>query len=200
METKRIALTGGIACGKSTFAGMLADLGCEVLDTDALVHDLESPGGGAVARIVAAFGPAAQMADGSIDRGWLARQVFGDAAARARLNAIVHPLVREAMDRWLRAPAAGNGIKVVVVPLLFEAGWTNDWDVIVCVVCREDEQLRRLRERDLNEMEARARIAAQMPLPEKARRADLVIHNDGVMVDLRAAARRLVAASMKEQL
>ena len=187
---KRIALTGGIACGKSTLAGMLAELGCRVADADAIVHTLEAPGGEAIGPLVAAFGPAARQDDGGIDRAWLGRLVFSDPVARARLNAIVHPLVREALARWQLS--AGGDVQVAVVPLLFEAGWEHGWDAVVCVACRAETQLRRLTARGLTAAEARARLAAQMPVEEKVRRADRVVWNDGDPAALRREAERLL--------
>ena len=187
---KRIALTGGIACGKSTLADLLSEGGCEVLDTDALVHALEAAGGAAVAPIVAAFGTGVQAADGGIDRLRLGQHVFTDDAARLRLNGIVHPLVRSELTRWLAIPARLP--KVAVIPLLFEVGWDAGWDAVVCVACLEAEQLRRLRARGLSEAAARARIAAQLPLAEKVRRASQVVWNDGDLNALRREALRLM--------
>ena len=187
---KRIALTGGIACGKSALAGFLAECGCDVLDTDALVHALEAPGGAAVAPIVAAFGPGVQQADGGIDRHRLGQLVFADEPSRLRLNGIVHPLVRSELARWLAIP--GDHPKVVAIPLLFEVGWDRNWDAVVCVACAETEQLRRLQARGLSETAARARLAAQLPLAEKVRRASHVVWNDGDWNALRREAVRLM--------
>jgi dephospho-CoA kinase len=187
---KRIALTGGIACGKSTLAGFLAEGGCAVLDTDLLTHALEGPGGRAVAPVVAAFGTAMQAPDGGVDRARLGALVFRDAEARMRLNRIVHPLIREELEAWLRQPSGQP--RVAVVPLLFEVGWDAEWDDIVCVACAPEEQLRRLQARGLSEEAARARVAAQMPLAEKVRRATRVVWNDGDRDALRKAADRLM--------
>jgi len=183
---KRIALTGGIACGKSALAGFLSELGCQVLDTDAMVHALEAPGGAAVAPIVAAFGPEMRATDGGIDRARLGQLVFADKAARLRLNAIVHPLVRAELMRGLTKP--GQQPIVAIIPLLFEAGWEDGWDAVVCIVCKEAEQRRRLLARGLSEAAAQARVAAQLPLAEKARRASHVVWNDGDLPALQRAA------------
>lgn len=169
---------------------MLSDLGCAVLDTDQVVHALEAPGGAGVAPIVAVFGVEARAADGGIDRAWLGRLVFADAAARTRLNAIVHPLVRRALDRWRAQP--GGSLRVAVVPLLFEVGWEAGWDEVVCVACLPGEQLRRLMARGLTEEDARSRMAAQMPLDEKMRRADRIVWNDADPAALRRDAERLL--------
>jgi len=187
---KRIALTGGIACGKSTLAGFLEERGCDVLDADAVVHALEAPGGAAVTRLVEAFGPEVRDRDGGIDRRRLGEIVFADEACRLRVNRILHPLVKEELARWLRKPAQGP--KVAVIPLLFEVGWDGEWDEVVCVACTGAEQLRRLRARGLNAEEANRRLAAQMPLAEKERRAGRVVRNDGDREALRNEAARLV--------
>ncbi len=187
---KRIALTGGIACGKSALAGFLSELGCQVLDADAVVHALEAPGGAAVAPIIAAFGPEMRSADGGINRVRLGQVVFADEAARLRLNEIVHPLVRAELMRRLAEP--GKQPTVVVIPLLFEVGWEQGWDTVVCIACTETEQRRRLLARGLSAEEACARLAAQWPLAEKARRASHVVWNDGDLPALRCAAVRLM--------
>ncbi len=187
---KRIALTGGIACGKTTLADILCEEGCEVLDTDALAHALEAPGGAAVAPIVAALGAEMRAVDGGIDRRRLAQKVFSDQNARLVLNGIVHPRIRTDLTRWLATP--GDRMKVAVIPLLFEVGWDEGWDAVVCVACSEVEQMRRLRARGLSEAEARVRLAAQLPLVEKIRRATHVVHNDGDLNALRREAIRLM--------
>lgn len=186
---KRIALTGGIACGKSTLAQMLAELGCDVLDTDAVVHALEGPGGAAVKPIAEAFGPRMRAADGGVDRTALGNVVFADAAARTRLNGIVHPLVQERLRQWLAASRAA--IQVAVVPLLHEVGWSEGWDAIVCVACQPAEQIRRMQARGLSIPEAQARFDSQLPLEEKIRRSTHVVWNDADREALRAEARRL---------
>jgi dephospho-CoA kinase len=187
---KRIALTGGIACGKSTLAGFLSELGCEVLDTDAVTHAMESPGGEAVGPILAAFGPGVRGGDGGIDRKRLGRLVFDDPAAREKLNGILHPRVRSVMDRWLREPSGGP--RVAIVPLLFEAGWDEGWDAVVCVTCSAAEQVRRLRDRGLTEEEARSRMEAQLPVEVKMRRASHVVDNSAGSDALRREAQRLM--------
>jgi dephospho-CoA kinase len=172
----RVAITGGIACGKSLFSRYLGELGAEILDADDVVHRLEAPGGAAVAPIQDAFGRRVIRPDGGVDRVALGSLVFADAAARERLNSAVHPLVREAIRDWLARP--GSGVRVAVVPLLFEVGWQDDWDVIVCLASSEAEQVDRLvRGRGMSPEQARMRIAAQMPMADKAARAHLVVSN-----------------------
>ena len=179
MSTFRIAVTGGIACGKSTVALMLEKAGCAVLDTDCVTHDLEAPGGAAVPQIRKAFGEAVIAPDGSVNRRKLGEIVFADNARLAELNAILHPLVAGVVDEWLEEEA--NCVaKAVLVPLLYEAGFdkTVKWDAVLAVVCSEKEQVRRIIGRGFSEEEALARVCAQMPCAEKAARADHVIWND----------------------
>lgn len=179
MKARRIAVTGGIACGKSTVARMLERLGGEILDTDDVTHSLEAPGGAAVPEIVRAFGEEVLAADGSVDRRKLGGRVFGDASALEKLNAILHPLIAKTVDDWL-ARETSAPFKAVLVPLLYEAGFDRKtcWDKVLAVVCSEEEQVRRLKGRGFNEDEARRRMAVQMPCAEKAARADCVIWND----------------------
>ncbi|MDR2849752.1 MAG: dephospho-CoA kinase [Verrucomicrobiota bacterium] len=174
----RIAITGGIACGKSLFSHTLQRLGIELLDADDVVHQLEAPGGLAVPELVRLFGVSVLDGNGGIDRAVLAERVFADAEVRRRLNAALHPLVRQRLTEWVRTPP-GDTLRAAVIPLLFEAGWTDEWDFIICVASREALQLERLiRCRGLTEEQARKRVAAQMPVAEKAARSHLVVHND----------------------
>ncbi len=182
MGTMRIAVTGGIACGKSTVARMLERHGVEVLDTDDVTHVLEGPGGAAVPAIARVFGNGVVAADGAIDRRKLGGLVFGDETALTQLNAILHPMIAFEVDSWLETETEAP-VKAVLVPLLYEAGFDTKvrWDKVVAVVCSETEQIRRLKGRGFNEAEARKRIASQMPCAEKAARADCVIWNDADM-------------------
>ena len=173
----RVAITGGIACGKSLFSRALEQLGVELLDADDVVHRLEAPGGAAVPDLVRLFGSSVLDEHGGINRAVLAERVFSDPEARRQVNAVVHPLVRTALRRWLEEPS--DTLRIVVIPLLFEAGWTDDWDIIICLVSNEALQRERLiRFRGLTDEQARKRIAAQMPVAEKAARSHLVVHND----------------------
>ena len=173
----RVAVTGGIACGKSLFSQYLRCLGVELLDADDVVHQLEAPGGAAVPDVVRLFGTAVLDRCGGIDRGALAERVFADASARERLNAVLHPRVKDVLLEWIGK--RGAPFRVAVIPLLFEAGWADEWDFIVCLVSDETVQRERLmRFRGLTEDQARKRIAAQMPVTEKAARSHLVVHND----------------------
>lgn len=186
----RVAITGGIACGKSLFSTFLQRLGVEVLDADDVVHRLEGPGGRAVPLIRELFGDGVLLPDGSVDRRVLGERVFSDSAERERLNRVLHPLVREELLRWASRP--GDGLRAVVIPLLFESGWEGDWDRVVCLVSGEREQLERLmRGRGLTECQARARMAAQMPVADKAARSHLVVDNRTDADQLRQEAERV---------
>jgi dephospho-CoA kinase len=178
-----VGLTGGIACGKSRVRRRLAGAGFATLDLDAVAHAVIAPGGAAHEDTIAAFGPGILAADGTIDRKALGARVFADAAARARLNALVHPRVREEEARRAAAhEAAGGRVFVTDAALLVEAGLHLRFDRLVVVDCPPDEQLRRLMARDgLEEEAARRRIEAQMPGEEKRRFAHVVLDASGTL-------------------
>jgi len=183
---KLIGLTGGVGSGKSTVAGILRDLGADIVDADEAAHAAYAPGTRGFDAVVREFGPEYER-DGSIDRGRLGRLVFDDEDARRRLNAIVHPLVREWMAERTRE-AAERGAEVVIqdVPLLYENGLEDLFSSVVLVYAPEDVQLERLvHERGLNKDRAQAMIAAQMPIDEKRRRAHHVIDNSGTREETR---------------
>lgn len=177
----RVGLTGGIATGKSRVSRRFEAAGVPVLDLDRVGHAVLAPGGEAHGDVVAAFGPAVVAADGTIDRRALGALVFGDDAARARLNALVHPRIRAAEQAWVRAEEA-KGVAVVVVDaaLLVEVGMHLRFDRLVVVHCPPPEQVRRLVARDgLAPQAAAARVASQMPVDAKRRHAHLTIDTDG---------------------
>lgn len=176
---KLIGLTGGAGSGKSTVGAMLRDLGAEVIDADEATHSVYEPGGPAFDAVVREFGPE-YLRDGHIDRKRLGELVFNDADARHRLNAIVHPRVRE----WMAArtaEAVERGARVIVqeVPLIFESGLARLFDHVVLVYVPEPVQVQRLIGRGLSEERAHAMIASQMPIEEKRRLANHVIDNSG---------------------
>jgi dephospho-CoA kinase len=183
---KLIGLTGGAGSGKSTVSAMLKELGAAVIDADEASHAVYEPGSPGFEAVVREFGPE-YVRDGRIDRARLGELVFHDKQARRRLNAIVHPLVRE----WMAArtvEAAEGGAKVVVqdVPLLFENGLAGLYSTVVLVYVPEHLQVKRLVEgRGLKADRARAMIAAQMPLEEKRKLAPHVIDNTGTTEETR---------------
>lgn len=189
-----VGLTGGIATGKSTFAAALRALGVPVVDADELARRAVARGSPALAEIARAFGPELVGPDGELDRKGMAARVFADPAARARLESIVHPAVREAMRAEAeRLASAGHDLVFYDAPLLFEVGLERKVDCVVVVHSPAEVQKRRLAARDgLSEAEAQARLAAQMPIDEKADRADVVVENHGDVASLRAKAARLL--------
>ena len=185
---KIIGLTGGIACGKSTVSTELRAHGAAIIDADALAHELSQPHRPIYNAYVERFGREIVMADGMLDRVAIARRVFADPAVRAEVDAIAHPLIRMAAEERLRAARDENKRAAVLdVPLLFEAGWDALADETWVVALPREEQLVRLLARDkaMDAGEARARIAAQMPLAEKCARADVVIDNSGTKEEIR---------------
>jgi dephospho-CoA kinase len=193
-----VAITGGIACGKSLFTQYLKDLSVEVLDADDVVHDLQALGGEAVELIRQRFGDQVIAPDGCVDRQALGALVFRDREAREALNQIVHPLVRQKIKDWLAKPN-GNGLKAVVIPLLFEVGWEKDWDLIICVSSDTQTQLDRLmRFRGLSAEQARQRLDSQMPIAEKAARADLTVNNNAGEEELASEAKRIYRLLMEK--
>lgn len=181
-----IALTGGIASGKSTIARRLAERGAVIVDADAIVREVQSVGSPVLARIAAEFGPAVIQSDGSLDRAALGAIVFSDEAARERLNAIVHPAVRRASsERFARAFTEDpDAVVVYDVPLLVEARVDDPWEAIVVAHAPAAVRERRLVElRGASERDARARIAAQVSDEERLAVADVVIDTSGSLAD-----------------
>jgi dephospho-CoA kinase len=179
-----VGLTGGIASGKSLVARMLERKGALVLDADAIAREVVAPGAPAWREIVDWLGESILLADGSIDRGRLGRLVFSDAAARQKLNAIVHPRVgQELIDRTGAIERRNPGAVLVYdVPLLIEAGMQQHVDRVLLVYVTPEIQLQRLQRRDkLTRDEALARVKAQMPLEEKKNYAHTVIDNNGTI-------------------
>jgi dephospho-CoA kinase len=190
---KVIGLTGGIGTGKSTVARLLRGLGVTVIDADEATRAVQSRGSEGLRRIVEAFGPSILTPDGDLDRAGLAAVAFADEEARQRLNAIVHPLVREWMaDRQMEAEARGEPFAVLDIPLLFESRGAAGFDDVILVYAPEEVALRRLVElRGMPEDQARARMAAQMPIEEKRRLARHVIENTGTLEQLRERTERV---------
>ncbi|WP_225754345.1 dephospho-CoA kinase [Actinotalea sp. Marseille-Q4924] len=184
----RIGLTGGIAAGKSVVARRLAELGAVVVDYDALAREVVAPGTPGYAGVVEAFGPEVVTPAGDLDRAALAGVVFTDAAARARLNAIVHPLVRAAARRREEeAVAGGRSVVVHDIPLLVETGDPAAFDEVVVVEAPADVRLARLVEgRGIAEEQARARLAAQAGEEERRVAATVLLDGSGTVEHLAA--------------
>jgi dephospho-CoA kinase len=181
-----IGLTGGIGSGKSTVSGFLRELGARVIDADEGARAVVEPGTPGFDAVVAQFGPE-MVRDGRLDRQRLADVVFNDKQALERLNAIVHPLVREwTVARLTDAADEGVAIAVQDVPLLFENGYEPLFRSTILVWVQEALQLERLLARGMPEADARARIANQLPIDEKRSRATYVIDNSGTREGTRA--------------
>lgn len=175
----RIAITGGIACGKSLVASYVAEQGVPVCEADALAHAVLAPGEAVHRAVVERFGPEIVGPDGVIDRCRLGRLVFEDNRRLADLNALTHPEILRRVRAWLAAQSAETPVAAAVIPLLYEIGDEANWDRVVCVAAPEADQLRRLGERGLTKEEARRRVASQWPQVRKTARADFVIYNGG---------------------
>jgi dephospho-CoA kinase len=192
---RRIALTGGIATGKSYVAARLRAAGLPVVDADVLAREAVAPGSDGLAAVAARFGPGVLQADGALDRKALAAVVFGDAAARRALEAIVHPRVRAATEAFFAALPPATPLAVADIPLLFETGRDRDFDEVVVVACDPRAQVARVMARDgASRDDAERRIAAQWPIADKVARADRVIRTDGTFAETDAQVEALVDA------
>lgn len=180
----RVALTGGIATGKSYCLQRFASLGVPTIDADLLAREALAPGSPGFRAAADRFGAGVLAADGTIDRPALGRLVFSDVKARAALEAIVHPDVYRRIREWLANLPAGTSLAIADIPLVFETGHNHDFDAVIVAACAPEEQLRRVMARDgLSEPDARARIAAQWPIGEKVARATHVIWTDRGFAD-----------------
>lgn len=175
----RIGLTGGIGSGKSTVAALLAGLGACVIDTDAIARSLTQPGGAAIATIAAVFGEDFIDPGGALDRARMRERVFAEPAAKSRLEAILHPLIRTETSR--QASAAASPVLVFDVPLLVESGrWREQVDRVLVVDCDEETQVARVVARSgWEEAAVRQVIAQQARRNDRRACADAVIHNSG---------------------
>lgn len=178
----KVGLTGSIAVGKSFVCSVFRELGCHVLDADLTAREVVMPGTPGLARIVSEFGDDVLTPAGELDRAKMASIVFADEAKRLLLNSIVHPLVFEAQDAWLREREAADphGIAIVDAALMIESGGYRRFERLIVVWCEPEIQFQRLTKRDaMSETEARRRIAAQMPQEEKKKYADFLIDTSG---------------------
>lgn len=186
-----VALTGGIASGKTTVANLLAEHGALLIDSDQLAREVVEPGTPGLAQVVTRFGEQVLTQAGSLDRQALGDIVFADAAARADLNAIVHPLVRRRRAELI-AQAAADQIVVSVIPLLVETGLVDQFDAVVVVDVPSQTQVARLvRRNDISQEQAQARLDAQASRAERLAAADWVVTNSGSRAELEAQVERL---------
>lgn len=190
---KRIGLTGGIASGKSTASSILRGWGACIIDADAIAHGLMEPGGPLYEAYCAHFGTGVILPDGQLDRRRIGRIAFADPAEKRWLDETAHPVIRRAIEQELeRAEAAGKSAVILDIPLLFETGWQAHVDETWLIDIPESLQLMRLQSRNgYSREEAKHRIAAQMPLSEKRRLADVIIDNSGTEQELMERLRAL---------
>ena len=179
---KLFGLTGGVGMGKSTAAQLLSERGVALVDTDDLARAVVQPGQPALEKVRETFGNGIIGPDGQLRRDELARVVFADLAARTRLEAILHPRIRDLwraqVERW---QSEGKPLAVVVIPLLYETTAEEGFDGVICVACTPATQHQRLLARGWTREEIEQRIAAQMPVAQKMARADYVIWTEGGM-------------------
>ncbi len=185
MPAFRVALTGGIASGKTTVANLFAELGVPVIDTDVIAREVVEPGQPALAAVVEAFGPEMLGGDGRIDRRRMRERVFSDPEARRRLEAILHPAIRSEMEHQSRA--AGGAYQVLVIPLFTEGKRRDHVDRVLLVDVPEELQVERLMWRDgVTREQAQASLNAQATRAERLAMADDIVRNTGRVDDLRA--------------
>lgn len=192
---KVCGLTGGVGMGKSTASRFFRERGAQIVDTDELARRLVQPGQPALAAIQSVFGKRVISLTGELNRAELAQIVFADADARKKLEAILHPLIRE---QWFAQIEAWRGenypLAVVVIPLLFETRAESHFDKIICAACSTVAQRERLLARGWTPEQIEQRIAAQMPVEKKIARADFVIWTDGALDMHARQIERLLAA------
>jgi dephospho-CoA kinase len=185
----KVGLTGSIAVGKSFVLGVLAELGCHVIDADKIAREVVEPGTEGFKSLRDYFGEDVLSADGTLDRSKLGAIIFGNEEERARLNAILHPLIIAAQDQLIREREMKDpdGIVVIDAALMIESGGYRRLDKLIVVHCRPEIQLERLMARNgLTREEAEQRIASQMPQEEKKKYADFLIDTSGDFEDTRA--------------
>jgi dephospho-CoA kinase len=189
----RVALTGGIATGKSYVADRLRKAGVPVVDADVLAREAVAAGTPGLAAVSKRFGRDVLTASGELDRARLGEVVFSDASARRDLEAIVHPIVRARMGEFFDHLPAGTRVAVADIPLLYETGRERAFDKVIVAACTPATQIERIMARDrLSREAAQQRLAAQMPIDEKVKRADYVIRTDGTHAETDAQVERVL--------
>ena len=191
-----VAVTGSFASGKSTFVDMLGELGAETVSADSIVHDLLAADEQSISLVVERFGRDV-LEERGVDRRALGRKVFGDPEALRDLEDILHPLVRRETDR--RIENSGADLFVAEIPLLFEGGRSGTYDYTVAVVAPEERRRAWAAQRGVDEAALRAIEARQLPQQQKARRADVVVQNDGDLDRLRGQAEELQERISRER-
>jgi len=191
---RRVALTGGIATGKSYVRAQFEKRGVPTIDADTLARDAVAAGTPGLAAVIDRFGRDVLAPAGTLDRHKLASIVFMDPEARRDLEAIVHPAVREATSGWFDAlDPARYSVAIADIPLLYEVGRERDFDAVIVTAVDPETQVRRVIDRDgASDAEARQRLAAQLPIEDKVRRADFVIHTDGTFEQTDEQVRRVL--------
>jgi dephospho-CoA kinase len=193
-EVHRVALTGGIATGKSYVSHRFRDAGVPVVDADRLAHDAVRPGTAALDAVRERFGVRAIAATGEMDRRYVADVVFRDPEARRDLEAIIHPVVRREIEAFFDSVGPGSPFAVADIPLLYETGRDQDFEAVVVAACSPALQIARVIARDRSTREdAERRMRAQWPIDQKAAMADYVIRTDGTFEETNAAVTSLIA-------
>ena len=190
---KRVALTGGIATGKSHVRAEFERLGVPTIDADKLARDAVADGSPGLKAVISRFGHGVLDDTGALDRRKLGSIVFHDPVARRDLEDIIHPAVRRAIDDWFASLENKTPrFAIADIPLLFETGRHREFDVVIVAECAPSTQITRVMARDgVSESDARARVAAQMPIEEKVRRADHVINTDGSFEETKQQVRKV---------
>jgi dephospho-CoA kinase len=189
-----VALTGGIATGKSYVANRLREAGVPLVDADVLSREVVAPGTPGLAAVRKRFGPDAVRRDGTMDRVRVGQIVFKDKRARLDLEAIIHPAVQKAINQFFDALPNRTPFAVADVPLLYETGRDKEFNTVIVVACPREMQLQRLMERNkLSKEDAERRLNAQLPIDQKIKKATHVIRTDGTFDDTNAQVDQLIA-------
>ena len=190
---RRIALTGGIATGKSYVAGKIREAGVPIVDADVLSREVVAAGTPGLAAVRRRFGPDAVRRDGTMDRVRIAQIVFKDKRARLDLEAIIHPAVQKAIDEFFATLPKRTPFAVADIPLLFETGRENQFNAVVVVACPRELQLQRLMERNkLSKEDAERRVNSQLPIDQKVKKATHVIRTEGTFEETDAQVAELI--------
>lgn len=195
-----VGLTGGIACGKTTVSNLFKDKGCPIVDADQVAREVVEPGELGLSQVVERFGTGVITEDGTLNRKKLGQIVFSDEAARAELNAILHPLIQKRMqEKKEQALKLAPPFVIMDIPLLYENGHENTMDIVIVVYVPASVQLERLMLRDgFSRQEAKKRIASQMDIEEKKKRADFIIDNTGTFEDTKQQVEKIYSRLSKE--